>query len=221
MRKKFIYILLVICIHVNVFAQTGIGTTTPAVKLHVKSNGSTFRLEGSNHVYLELYPQGPTNRFGFFGYPSASSISLTMMNESSSGSVVLGTNSLSRLTIDNSGNTSLTGNLSGNNAATSTLAGFAANINTQTSTTYDLIASDNGKIITLENINPITLRVPVLFAGFNCMIIQLGNGQVTLTQNGTTIVNRSNFTKTGGKNAIVTIIGISNSSFISSGDMSN
>ena len=143
------------------------------------------------------------------------------MNESSSGSLVLGTNSLSRLTIDNSGNTSLTGNLSGNNASTSTLAGFAANINSQTSTTYDLVASDNGKIITLNNANSITLKIPSLFAGFNCMIIQLGDGQVTLTQNGTTIVNRSGFTKTGGKNAIITIIGISNSSFISSGDMSN
>ena len=224
MNKKKLFSFLVI-IHLglcyNVTAQTGIGTITPAVKLHIKSNGATFRLEGSNHVYLELYPQGPTNRFGFFGYPSISSTSLTMMNESSSGSLVLGTNSLSRLTIDNSGNTSLTGNLSGNNASTSTLAGFAANINTQTSTSYDLVASDNGKIITLENASPITLRVPVLFAGFNCMIIQLGVGQVTLTQNGTIIVNRSNFTKTGGKNAIVTIIGISNSSFISSGDMSN
>ena len=165
--KKILFILFILLFANIANGQTGIGTTTPAVKLHVKSNAATLRLEGTNHTFLELYPQGSTNRFGIFGYPSESSTSLTMMNENSSGSLVLGTNSLPRLTIDNSGNASLTGNLSGNNASTSTLSGFAANINTQTSTTYDLVASDNGKIITLENASPITLRVPILYAGFN------------------------------------------------------
>jgi hypothetical protein len=119
------------------------------------------------------------------------------------------------------GNVSTTGSLTGGNSATSTLAGFSANMNTQTGTTYTLATTDNGKIITINNASPITLTVPSLFAGFNCMIIQLGAGQITLSGSGTTITNRSGFTKSGGANAIVTLIAISNTSYISGGDMSN
>ena len=95
----------------------------------------------------------------------------------------------------------------------------SANINAQTGTTYTLLASDNGKIITLSNAAPITLTIPSLFAGFNCMIIQTGAGEVTLTVSGTTIANRLSYTKTAGTNAIATLIALSSTSFISSGDM--
>lgn len=113
----------------------------------------------------------------------------------------------------------LSGNLVGANSATSTISGFSANMNTQTGTTYTLLASDNGKIITLNNASAITLTVPALFTGFNCMIVQLGAGQVTITASGTTISNRSSYTKTAGVNAIATLIGLSSTSFISAGDM--
>ena len=53
------------------------------------------------------------------------------------------------------------------------------------------------------------------------MIIQLGTGQITLSGSGTTITNRSGFTKSGGTNAIVTLIAVSSTSYISGGDMSN
>jgi hypothetical protein len=92
-------------------------------------------------------------------------------------------------------------------------------MNTQTGTTYTLLASDNGKIITLNNASAITLTVPALFTGFNCMIVQLGAGEVTLTPSGTTISNRSSYTKTAGTNAIVSLIGLSGTTFISAGDM--
>lgn len=113
----------------------------------------------------------------------------------------------------------LSGNLVGGNTATSTISGFAANMNIQTGTSYTLLASDNGKIITLNNASAITLTVPALFTGFNCMIVQLGAGEVTLTPSGTTISNRSSYTKTAGTNAIVSLIGISSTSYISAGDM--
>jgi hypothetical protein len=221
--KKLVFILLFTCVMTRVNAQTGIGTTAPAVKLHVKSNGATLRLEGTDHVYMEMFPQGNVTRFGFFGYPNANSTQLTMMNQNAAGSLVLGTNGLSRMTIDNSGNTSLTGNLAGANVATSTLAGFAANLYSPTlsSNSYTLLASDNGKILTFNNASAVTLYVPTLFVGFNCMIVQLGAGQVALTTSSTTISNRSLLTKTGGVNAIVTILGVTATSFISSGDMSN
>jgi hypothetical protein len=118
-----------------------------------------------------------------------------------------------------SGSTTMQGSLTGNNSNTSTIAGFSANVNTQTGTTYTLVASDNGKIITLNNAGSITLTVPSLFIGFNCMVVQLGNGQITLTASGSTVSNRSSFTKTAGINAIVTLIQLGASSFISAGDM--
>jgi hypothetical protein len=118
-----------------------------------------------------------------------------------------------------SGSTTMQGSLTGNNSNTSTIAGFSANVNTQTGTTYTLVASDNGKIITLNNGSPITLTVPSLFIGFNCMVVQLGSGQITLTASGNTISNRSSFTKTAGQNAICTLVQLGASLFISAGDM--
>jgi len=78
-------------------AQTGIGTTTPKTKLHVKDNGGTFRIEGTDHVFMELYPQGATTRYGYFGYPGASSTVLTFMNQFSTGTMAWGTNNTTRM----------------------------------------------------------------------------------------------------------------------------
>ena len=71
----------------------------------------------------------------------------------------------------------------------------------------------------LNNASAITLTVPSLFAGFNCMIVQTGAGEVTISGSGVTINNRSSNTKTAGTNAIATLIALSSTSFISSGDM--
>jgi hypothetical protein len=221
--KYFFTLFAIFLITELLQAQTGIGTTTPAVKLHVKSNGSTFRLEGTDHVFMELYPQGSATRYAYFGFPGAASTSLTMMNNNASGSVVLGTNSSSRLTIDNVGNTTLTGNLNGNNSASSTISNFGSVLNDQSGTSYTLLSSDNGKIITINNSGPITLNVPYFSIGFNCMVIQKGTGQVTLSISGTTtnIYNRYGFTKTAGQYAILTLVCQEQNKYISSGDMSN
>ena len=119
-------------------------------------------------------------------------------------------------------------NKGGTGASTSTdaltnlgAAPINANLNNQIGTTYILLASDNGKVVTLENASAITLTVPAgLAAGFNCMIVQKGAGVVTITPaNTVTVTNRSGGTKTGGQNAIVTIISISSNYFITGGDM--
>ncbi len=95
-----------------------------------------------------------------------------------------------------------------------------ATINTQAGS-YTLTSTDNGKIVILDNGSDITLTVPAgLAAGFNCMIVQKGAGLVTITPASTvTVTNRSGGTKTGGQNAIVTIISISSNYFITGGDM--
>lgn len=90
-------IALFLLISFGALAQTGIGTTTPAVKLHVKSNGPVFRLEGSDHAYMELYPQGTSTRYGYLGFPNASSTQLTFMNQFSTGLMAFGTNGTNRM----------------------------------------------------------------------------------------------------------------------------
>jgi hypothetical protein len=85
------------------YAQTGIGTTTPGSKLHVKSNGGTFRIEGTDHVFMELFPQGAATRYAYIGYPGASSTQLTFMNQFATGNIALGTNNTSRMFIASDG----------------------------------------------------------------------------------------------------------------------
>lgn len=217
--KKIIFIINLLLIAFFAEAQTGIGTTTPAVKLHIKSNAATLRLEGTDHTYMELFPQGSSTRFGYFGYPNASSTSFTMMNQNASGSLILGTNSLSRLTIDNSGNTSLTGNLTGGNAASSKLSGFVSNVSAEASG-RTIALTDNGLILRYTGTSAATFTLPsagTLPEGFNCMVLQASTGQITF---GGTYNNRNSFTKSAGQYAISTILYVGGI-YIISGEMSN
>lgn len=95
-----------------------------------------------------------------------------------------------------------------------------ANINAQTGTTYTLQASDNGKVLTFNNASAITLTVPSgLGAGFNCLVVQIGAGQVTFSASSTTINNRSGYTKTAGQYATATIAAYAANTFVTGGDM--
>jgi hypothetical protein len=101
-----------------------------------------------------------------------------------------------------------------------TLATINGNVNTQTGTTYTLVASDNGKVVTISNASAITLTVPSgLGAGFNCLVVQLGAGQITFAASSTTLNNRQSFTKTAGQYAIATVVAYASNTFITSGDM--
>jgi predicted secreted protein len=93
-----------------------------------------------------------------------------------------------------------------------TLAGFKGAINAQTGTTYATVDSDHGKVITLSNGSAITITVhQAATAGFNCMIIQLGAGQVTVAAGGTGAVrNRSSHTKLAGQYAMGSLFVVSN-----------
>ena len=104
-------------------------------------------------------------------------------------------------------------------ASTRTLTGANAAVNEKTAA-YQLVQGDNGKVITMNSASAITLTIPSgLTAGFNCMIIQYGAGTVTIAGSGVTIVNRSNYSKTGGQYAIVTIVSPVANTFITGGDM--
>ena len=112
--KKIFFLLLLSSLFG--FAQTGIGTTTPVTKLHVKSNGATFRLEGTDHTYMEFFPQGASTRFGWIGFPSANVNDLTISSQNALGSLVFYTNNSERFRINSSGLVGI-----GNTAPISTL----------------------------------------------------------------------------------------------------
>jgi len=92
-----------------------------------------------------------------------------------------------------------------NTTFSGTLQGGHVTYNTQTGTTYTLTASDNGKIVTLDNASAITLTLPedgteTLESGFNCIIRQLGAGQVTVAVEGTdTLESKGSATKLVGQ----------------------
>jgi hypothetical protein len=109
-----------------------------------------------------------------------------------------------------------------NNFNGNTIENYSAKYNDQTGTTYTLLASDNGKVVTFNNASAITLTVPSgLPVGFNCLVLQKGAGQVTFTTSATTINNRQSLTKTAGQYAVASLISIASNSFVTGGDLSN
>jgi len=92
----------------TVNGTVGIGTTSPGagVKLHVKSNGNTLALEGTDHAYMEFYPDGlAAGRKGWLGYGDSapSDTELRISSEYTDGYVVLMTEGTRRLIADSSG----------------------------------------------------------------------------------------------------------------------
>jgi hypothetical protein len=87
-------------------------------------------------------------------------------------------------------------------------------INALTGTTYSLLTSDNGKIITWSNAGGVTLTVPSgLPVGFNTTVIQIGAGAVGITGSGTTLNSFEGKRRTAGQHAAVSIISYSSNVF--------
>jgi len=84
--------------------NVGIGTNDPNATLHVASNGAVMSLEGTDHCYIQLYPDGiAAGRKGYIGYPGASNDDLQIVNQNND-SIKLSTNSSVRMTIKHNGN---------------------------------------------------------------------------------------------------------------------
>lgn len=72
----------------------GVGTPSPQAKLHVKSNAGVLNLEGSDHCYIQFYPDSfGAGRKGWLGFATATSNALTLTNEISGAFVTLASNS--------------------------------------------------------------------------------------------------------------------------------
>ncbi|MFM6913381.1 MAG: hypothetical protein ACKOUQ_00555 [Aquirufa sp.] len=200
--KKIVFLLLV---SFAALSQTGIGTTVPnaSAKLEIASSTQGFL---PPRVALTA-----SNSFSPLVGTAANATGLIVYNTQTSGTAP---------------NNVVPGYYFWN--GTSWINFIASNTSTaltndQTGTSYTLTSADNGKIITLNNASAITLNVPYFFIGFNCMILQKGAGQVTLTISGTTtnIYNRFNFTKSAGQYAVLTIVCFDTNKYVASGDMSN
>lgn len=81
-------------------------------------------------------------------------------------------------------------------------------INTQTGTSYSITGTDNGEILTFNNVSATTLTVPSgLPIGFNCTVIQLGLGQVGFTAAaGVTLNSYGNLIKIAGQHGAATLV---------------
>jgi hypothetical protein len=101
----------------------------------------------------------------------------------------------------------------------STVAPFTPSVNTQTGTTYTLVAADNGKIVTCSNASAITVTVPAgLGAGFHCQVVQIGTAQVTFLPSSTTVNHRQSHTKIAGQYGIAVLTSYATNIFALGGD---
>lgn len=91
-----------------------------------------------------------------------------------------------------------------------TINRFSATINNQYNNEYEIVQSDNGKIITFNN-NESAISVSInssINPGFNCLVVQLGSGQVRFND---ILYNRYNHNKLVGQYSIATLVKITNS----------
>jgi hypothetical protein len=182
----------------------------------IRAVGGTTQNDATDDGFLRLSAGGGSATSGQSSIDISGYSTVADMNNN----IVFRTAGTERVRIDNGGTTTLAGNLNGT-SGTSTLANFGTVMNDQTGTTYTLTAADNGKIITFNNASAITVTVPSLSVGFNCMILQKGTGQVTLSPSAVTISNRYGYTKTAGQYSMLTLVCIASNVYVSSGDMNN
>jgi len=87
-------------------------------------------------------------------------------------------------------------------------------INSQTGTTYTLLAADNGEVIVWNTSAGATLTIPSgLPVGFNATLIQTGTATIGITGSGTTLNSFEGKLRTAGQHAAVSIISYSSNVF--------
>jgi hypothetical protein len=127
----------------------------------------------------------------FLGTSSSANLAALITDETGSGSLVFGTSPT-----------------------------IAIGINAQTGTTYTPILADAAKLVTLNNSSAITLTVPagVFSAGQQINIQQIGVGQVTVQNDGTSTVTGTG-TKLRAQYSAATIVCTASNTFTLIGDL--
>ena len=117
------------------------------------------------------------------------------------------------------------GDLTDGNFDGEAILGFKASLPTEiTAATYTVQDSDNGQVIRVNHATGCTVTIPSgLFTtdstGFNCSFIQVGNGQITFSNDGTSVINnRQSHTKTNAQWAAASVVSTANNVFVLAGD---
>ena len=226
--KKGSLIFIGILFSLQLFAQTGIGTTTPVNKFQVETNAAAPLTSGSGfNGNLRLGATGANQVLDFglgttYGWIQARDktnygTNYILALNPNGGNV--GVNKIAPTkALDVTGDVGVSGNLTGGNVVSSKLSGFVSNLSTEAAG-RTLALSDNGNILRFTVSTPVTLTLPAsgIPEGFNCMVLQSGAGQITFSG---TFNNRNGFNKTAGQYSIVTIL-FAGGVYIVSGEMSN
>ncbi len=81
--------------------NVGIGTASPGTTLHVVKNGNALRLEGTDHTYMEFYPDGPATRKAWLGFGGGADNYITLSNEITGGHIILNPTAAGNIGIGN------------------------------------------------------------------------------------------------------------------------
>jgi hypothetical protein len=132
---------------------------------------------------------------------------------------VAGTATTKKVSVTNLMGQASASNLSSYDFNGNAISNFDASINDQTGTTYTVAASDNGKVVVLDNASAVTVTIPGgLGAGFNCSFVQKGAGRVTFAESLCDVNNRQGHTKINGQYGVASIVAYASDFFVLAGD---
>ncbi len=100
-------------------------------------------------------------------------------------------------------------------------ASTTVTINTQTGTSYTLVAGDLGKVVNFTNAATITVTIPAsLTTGFQCSILQSGAGTVSvIAAGGVTLNVLGGLISTSGQNALAVILQTAADTYVLGGSL--
>ena len=180
-------------------------------------SGITWATASSGFTYTASAPASPSIGDRWMDSDTGKEYIYISDGDSSQWIQPVASNGLVGITYDSSTNSYTVGATLDFKGSVSSDGGFritANAINALTGTTYSLLSSDNGKVITWSNASGVTLTVPSgLPVGFNTTIIQIGAGAVGITGSGTTLNSFEGKLRTAGQHAAVSIISYSSNVF--------
>ena len=137
--------------------------------MNAASYNATGLVANSTGVYAGVV-NAATHSVGALFTANATLVNCAAINLS--GQINVGANSIVSNSVISSGGSLLSANIQ---------------VSACTGTTYTLLASDSGKIVTMDNGSPMTVTVPAgLPIGFRCQVMRLGAGSCTLSNTGQT-----------------------------------
>ena len=121
---------------------------------------------------------------------------------------------------DNNATITLSGAVTADEVTAASYILSSAGINAKTAS-YTLVATDNGKTITMNVASANNLTVPASLAvGFSCTVIQLGAGQTTIVASSTTLNSYQGYLKISGQHGSASIVSYTSNVYNVTGNLS-